>query len=151
MNMKKTTPSSPSGKVLVLDDDRGVLELMRTILRTIPSVEMVHALDDPQRALVLASQNDYDLIVSDINFSSGSCGEKLADGLRFVEEILSIKGSDTLKKIIVVSSDYERIEEASRMGVHCLKKPFEVSEFRTCVQNIIAGKTVAKGQGENFN
>lgn len=140
-------------KALILDDDRGVRELMCAILKTIPSFafDQIYMTDNPAKAADMALKDDYDIIISDIHLSSSFVATALSgrggSGLEFVEKILEAKGPEHRSRIIVVSSDYERLEEASKMGVWAIKKPFEVSVFKDYVLKIISREGREKRTG----
>lgn len=76
--------SKIDGKILVLDDDQGVLYTAKMILKQ--HFETVITEKDPQKLDFLLNQDRYDVIVLDMNFSYGLTSGK--EGIKLLRKVL---------------------------------------------------------------
>ncbi len=97
--------TTEKGNILIVDDEQDILITMKEILED--EGYIVDTTDDPEKALDLARQNDYDLIISDLKMPKLS-GEELLCKIR--------KENDTTSFIIVTA--YGTIDTA----VSCMKQ-----------------------------
>ena len=71
------------GKILVVDDDKDVLLTSRVVLK--PIVELIRTESDPHKLPTLLRKDEYDLILLDMNFSTGSNTGN--EGIHWLKEI----------------------------------------------------------------
>ncbi len=105
-------------KILVIDDDRASCELLKEILSTENwRVEMA---DAPEKALALSNQENFDLVISDINLEADLSGLDLLKRLREKSPVILVTGFGSLETAV----------EATREGAwDFISKPFKVDEI----------------------
>lgn len=153
--------SKIDGKILVLDDDQGVLYTAKMILKQ--HFETVVTEGDPKKLDFLLNENTYDVIVLDMNFSYGLTSGK--EGIKLLKKVLEIDP----EAHVLMNTAYGDIEiavEAMKEGaVDFLVKPwpkekllatvkaiFELSRSKKEVKNLKAGqKIVLKDQQKQFS
>lgn len=103
-------------KILVVDDDKDLLDLITKIL--ISANYNVETSEDGLDALIKIAKNNYDLVISDYNMPN-------LDGLKLIKTI-NKKGLNT-KIIMLTASDKEDTEENALLygAVDFIKKPFK--------------------------
>lgn len=105
-------------KILVIDDDQGSCELLSEIL-TAQGWETATA-NSPERALILSNQQNFDLVISDINLEAGLSGLDLLKRLREKSPVILVTGFGSLEAAV----------EATREGAwDFVSKPFKVEEI----------------------
>ncbi len=105
-------------KILVVDDDKASCELLSEIL----SGEnwTVESANSPEKALILANQTDFDLVISDINLEANLSGVDLLKKLREKSPVILVTGFGSLESAV----------EATREGAwDFISKPFKVEEI----------------------
>jgi two-component system NtrC family sensor kinase len=126
--------SSKSGKgkkVLVIDDEESILELIQEIL--LDRRYRVDTAVDENSALKLLNQTQYDLVICDWKIP-GSSGQSIYEHLRdsmphTVRNFLFITGD------VLGQKAEQFLQEEGKM---CLLKPFSVSEFRHTIEKIFS-------------
>lgn len=114
-------------KILVVDDERSTLQLLRTILSS-QGWEIETAMT-PERASELTLQNKFDLVISDINLQSAQTGIDLLRLLRDTSPVILITGAGTLENAIA----------ASREGAwDIIAKPFNIDSVIATVRRVLA-------------
>ncbi|MCI0603801.1 ATP-binding protein [bacterium] len=127
--LSQTLPSAQK-KILVIDDEESILELIREALAT--RGFKVDTAGDGDSALELAGNNFYDLVVCDWKIP-GKGGQKIYEQLRqikpqAVERFLFITGD-------VLSQNAEQfLRNEAKI---CLLKPFSVDEFRSTIEKML--------------
>jgi len=117
-------------KVLIVDDSKTVREVLRATLTEAGYV--VCDSHDGHVALGLVSNNEYDLLMTDLNMPQ-------MDGLEFISRVRAIPGRRFLP-IVVLSgeSKQERFRECSSAGASgFLQKPFAKEQVLRILQTII--------------
>lgn len=127
----ETQFASFPAKVLVVDDEPAVAEMLGEILRLIGYVPtMCNSAFD---ALALLSQNKFDVIVSDIRMPG-------MDGKQFYKR-LKVQQPDYIKRIIFLTGDTvsEDTKEflVSTGNLH-LSKPFQIATVQEAIEKVIA-------------
>jgi CheY-like chemotaxis protein len=133
---RQAEPNKPTGtqakgrKVLVIDDEESILELIKTILS-----EQCHEVDTAEnasKALTLLEERGYDLIICDWKIP-GSSGREIYEHLR------KIKPDSTRRFLFitgdVLSKDAEAFLEGE--GKLCILKPFSIAEFRRTISTLL--------------
>ena len=105
-------------KILVIDDDRASCELLKEILFN--EDWQVETADAPEQALVMSNEENFDLVISDINLESNLSGLDLLKRLRGKSPVILVTGFGSLESAV----------EASREGAwDFISKPFKVDEI----------------------
>ncbi len=126
--------SKTDGKILVLDDDQGVLYTAKMILKQ--HFETVITEKDPAKLDFLLNQHKYDVIVLDMNFSYGLTSGK--EGIKLLKKILQ-KDPDAHVLMNTAYGEIEIAVEAMKEGaVDFLVKPWQKEKLLATVQAIYA-------------
>ena len=116
-------------KVLVIDDDKASCELLREILAT--QNLSVETAQTPAKALSLANQNKFDLVISDINLEAEKTGFDLLHAFREECPVILVTGFGSLDSAV----------EATREGAwDFISKPFKVEEITQTVKRALENK-----------
>lgn len=127
----------PGGKVLIVDDDRGVLFALERLLRKENYAVILS--DDPVKALEIMSHEKVDLIVADQRMPQISGIEFLKKAKKLNQEVKSI--------ILTAYGDLDTIIAAyGECGVYkFLSKPWNNDEIKAVIRNAL----VSKPEGED--
>ena len=99
-----------SGNILIIDDDRDVLETARMFLKQ--EFTNVQIEEKPERIPELLGRQDYDVILLDMNFNKGlNDGE---EGFQWLEQILSIDP----QAVVILITAYGEVD----LAVKAMKK-----------------------------
>jgi DNA-binding NtrC family response regulator len=112
-------------KLLVVDDDLSTCEFVRELLADV-SVE-IDTCRDPRKAIVLAEEKPYDIVLSDVNFDKRLSG---------IDVLKAIKSTRPESEVILMSAfgSLDTAIEAVRQGAFdFVSKPFDVDEVRRTV------------------
>lgn len=130
----ETIPHSPKPRrdfprILVIDDDRTVLHLMRRIFRDAADVELVTA-SSAREGLALAEEHRPDVVLLDVKLPEGS-------GLRLFQELHQLD-----PKLIVIfitaSGECDTAIEATKLGAYdYLIKPLDVTNVEMLVRKAL--------------
>jgi DNA-binding NtrC family response regulator len=116
-------------KILIVDDQSSIRELLSHILRKVSTVITSHSLEDARTAL---SNHAFDLVISDLrlNRAKGMEGFEL---LSYVREV-----SPQTKVIIMSGFGTEAVKnEAYELGAMCfLEKPINISHLYSKIQSL---------------
>jgi DNA-binding NtrC family response regulator len=113
-------------KILVVDDDRASCNLLRDLFSA--QGWGTETAQTPDRALQLAAQNQFDLLVSDINLEAELSGLDLLRRLRDQCPVILVTGFGTLDSAVA----------ASREGAwDIISKPFKVQEIVSTVRRAL--------------
>ncbi|OEK00944.1 sigma-54-dependent Fis family transcriptional regulator [Roseivirga sp. 4D4] len=119
-------------KILVLDDDQGVLYTAKMILKQ--HFETVITEKDPLKLDFLLNQHKYDVIVLDMNFSYGLTSGQ--EGIKLLKKILK----KDLDAHVLMNTAYGEVDiavEAMKEGaVDFLVKPWQKEKLLATVQSI---------------
>lgn len=119
-----------TAKILVIDDDPDVLTAARVVLRQ--KFETVVTESNPQKLNFLLQQNQYDVILLDMNYSSGVTSGK--EGLLWLNQILSTHPEQHVI-MITAYGDIQLAVEAMKQGaVDFIVKPWENEKLEATVQ-----------------
>jgi len=130
-----TATNEPRSNVLVVDDDRIILDSLCEFLR----LEGYHAEGVPScsQALQTLDRRPIDLIISDVNMPG-------PNGF----ELLHVARKRSPETVVVMMTGYGTIEsavEAIRMGAYdYLTKPIIDDELRVCVQRALAQQAILR-------
>jgi len=118
-------------RVLVVDDQPGILDLLADVLLT--SGYEVDVATNGQKAMVALSQGCFDLVISDLHMPQWS-------GLDLLHWM---KANDRKEKVIVMtgSADYQELMDGELYPVEALlRKPFRIPAFLETVESLLPRK-----------
>ncbi len=127
------TTNMKYGSVLVIDDDRDILQAARLLLKQY--VAQVDTEEDPTALPALLQQTSYDVILLDMNFARGSSSGR--EGLHWLEQIIKIDPSISVI-LITAFGDVETAVHAIKEGAtDFILKPWQNERLVTTVQNAL--------------
>lgn len=119
VNRKK----SLRGKILIVDDEAYLVDLMKEILLNDVDLDIVTSTSGPEALQLLSGDDFFDLVITDIRMPETS-GMDIYDFLRTKK---------MEKKVLMVTADPYSQDIArflKKNKVECLKKPFQLMEFK---------------------
>lgn len=115
-------------KFLLVDDDLMMLEVLKELLSETGAY--IDTSENGQEGFQKFSQNDYDLIISDIQMPK-------LNGVEFLKKVRQINLSSPKFILLTGFSSYSR-DEVTKLGADCLiNKPFEFDDFVGEVKNLV--------------
>ena len=109
------------GKILAVDDNEDILFSLKLLLKT--HADLVHTEPNPERIPKLMQNEDYDVILLDMNFTKDMIGGQ--EGFYWLEKILEIDPSAVVV-FITAYGDVERAVKAIKAGaVDFVLKPWQ--------------------------
>ncbi len=116
-------------KILVVDDDPSMLDLIGTALKSREKYDVILA-SDSETALSFIQENDFDAVISDINLPG-------MDGLELLSRI-NIINSKIPVILITGFAEVSTMQNAIKLGVYdFLRKPFSLSELQISVKQAV--------------
>jgi len=128
-----TAPDRPQGRILVVDDERSMRELLTIVLRR----EGHHVLlaESAEVAMAALERDTVDVLISDIRMPGMSGVELLRAAKRLDPDIVGI--------MITAFASTETAVEALRLGAYdYITKPFDVEELKAKVRNALERRTL---------
>jgi len=123
----------PRGRILVVDDERSMRELLMIVLRR--EGHQVHLAEDGASAVALLEHQAVDVLISDIKMPGMSGVDVLREAKRIDPDIVGI--------MITAYASTESAVEALRLGAYdYLTKPFDVEELKAKVNNALERRTL---------
>lgn len=118
--LHKNTWMKQDGKILIVDDEEDILLSMKYFLSQ--HFKSVHTEPNPYQLPRLLRQNNYDLLLLDMNFRKGETSGK--DGLQWLEKVQELKpGLGVI--MITAYADVKTAVEAVKIGaVDFIEKPW---------------------------
>jgi DNA-binding NtrC family response regulator len=119
-------------KILIVDDQSSIRELLSQLLRKVSTVITSHSLEDAQTVFLT---DKFDLVISDLRLDR-SDGREGLELLCYIREV-----SPDTKVIIMSGYGTEAVKnEAYRLGAACfIEKPINISHLFSKVQSLTAG------------
>jgi DNA-binding NtrC family response regulator len=125
-------------RVLIVDDDRALLQALPATLRLRMAGVVVDTADSAADALERISERDYDAIVTDIKMPG-------MDGLQLLAEILA-RRPDTPTLVITAHGEYDLALRSLRGGAYdFISKPIDRDRFVASLQHAIQAHRLARG------
>lgn len=124
-------------KILVVDDEISMCDFMEIMLSK--EGYEVQSTDSPRHALELLRENDFDLVLTDLNMPEMS-------GIEVLKEIKSFKSEQDLIVMTAFASVDTAIEAMKHGATDYITKPFKVDEINLIIQKSISRR---KLQTEN--
>jgi DNA-binding NtrC family response regulator len=130
-------PKADSGRsahILLLDHDEAVLEAVSTFLRG--RDHHVHPARNMQDARTVLEQQNFDVIIADLQIAEGPNGSGLESWLAANKPVLSRK----LIWMCAVAPSGGAVERVSDSNSRILQKPFKVSELLAAVDELLLNR-----------
>ncbi len=105
--------SPEKGKILVVDDDIGVLHSAQMFLKQI--FEQVKITDKPEKMLQLLKKESFDVVLLDMNFTKGEIGG--AEGIGLLQQVL-LSDPDLPVIFITAYGDFDLAVNAIKSGAY---------------------------------
>lgn len=112
-------------KILVVDDDDSVRNLVRCIL-DLAGYQVVVAASAAEALAVTSGEESFDLLVSDIVMPGG-------DGIQLA---YSLQQRNPVLRVILMSGYNEELNAPDRRWI-CLRKPFHADELTAAIQQVM--------------
>jgi two-component system, NtrC family, response regulator PilR len=123
----------PHGRILVVDDERSMRELLMIVLRR--EGHQVHLAEDGKSAVATMERQAIDVLISDIKMPGMSGVDVLREAKRIDPDIVGI--------MITAYASTESAVEALRLGAYdYLTKPFDVEELKAKVNNALERRSL---------
>lgn len=125
-------------KILIVDDEPDIRELISTILGAEDEYELIEAVDG-EDGLSKAAKNKPDLIILDLMMPR-------MDGLEVCRRLRGTPGISEIPVVILtVKTTYEARERGFSVGADMyLTKPFDPEELKSIVKSVFSGKIPLK-------
>ncbi len=129
-----TRPCEPrSGRILVVDDERSMRELLQIVLRR--EGHQVRLAEDGPSAVAELEREPIDVLISDIKMPGMSGVDVLREAKRIDPDIVGI--------MVTAYASTDTAVEALRLGAYdYLTKPFDVEELKAKVRNALERHTL---------
>ncbi len=130
---KKLAYGFARAKVILIDNDEGVLSAMRTLLeRWQCQVETACDLAEVEKLLAAADPRQPDIVLADFHLDHGACG---LDGIKLVRE----KWGEDIPAI-VITADHTLAVEGQVVSSACeiLRKPVRPAELRALMLHLLS-------------
>lgn len=126
-------PAAPPGaaRILLVDDDQVVLEMLRDILREEGFAPRVTA--DPREAVAWLGAGGFDLVITDMVMPH-------MDGLHLVEQVKARSPRTAVLLMSAFKTD-QLVSDAFRRGASAfISKPFEMAPFIATIRQMVASR-----------
>jgi two-component system, NtrC family, response regulator HydG len=129
MHRTDTDRMKEAGRVLVVDDKEDVLIAIRLLLKDV--VAAVHTTKNPATVPALFQENDYDVVLLDMNFSQDASSGR--EGFEWLRRIRQINANVTVI-FITAYGDVDRAVQAMKEGAtDFVLKPWDNDRLREAV------------------
>ena len=120
-------------KIILADDHQFLLEGIMTVLKEMPAVQVVAAVNNGHELMEILAKQQPDLVIFDLNMPG-------YDGLQCLQKIK--KGYPHIKTLVLTNySQPELIEEVNQKQADgYLVKNSTAAELKEAIENILAGK-----------
>jgi len=133
VNEPAHAPDRRHGKILVVDDERSMRELLMIVLRR--EGHQVLLAENGQAAVAQLEREPIDVLISDIKMPGMSGVDVLREAKRIDPDIVGI--------MVTAYASTESAVEALRLGAYdYLTKPFDVEELKAKVRNALERRTL---------
>lgn len=127
-------------KILILDDDNYVLLSLRILLEQ--HYTDVRGINNPNQLISALEENDFDVVILDMNFSAGETSGK--DGLKYLQQVKEAN-PNTSVLLLTAYGEIDLAVEAMRLGAYdFLVKPWENEKLLSSVKKAFELNNAAK-------
>lgn len=117
------------GKILIVDDDQGVLHSAKMFLKQL--FEKVETTDNPLEMLSIIKREGYDVVLLDMNFTKGEIDGK--EGISLLQQILEID-HDLPVIFITAYGDFDLAVNAIKVGAYdFIVKPWKNQKLHATI------------------
>lgn len=127
-------------KLLIVDDEPAILEIMTSELKYLLKDFEVHSTLSSKEALALIEINEYDLVSLDYRMPD-------LNGMEIVSKVREQMGSQSPQFIMVTGED---IKLPSESGIKVFSKPFDCAEISTYIQELVTRTLEAKREAAPY-
>jgi len=121
------------GKILAVDDNADILFALKLLLK--PHVEVIHTKESPKEIPDLMKNEDYDVILLDMNFTKDAISGK--EGFYWLEKILEID-PEAIVIFITAYGDVENAVRAIKLGAtDFVHKPWQNEKLLATISNAV--------------
>jgi two-component system response regulator PilR (NtrC family) len=124
-------------KILVVDDDRGVRELLEIML-TREGYDVV-CMEEATKALKICQKGNFDLIITDLKMPK-------MDGLEFLKAVKDISPETMVILITAYASGETAIRAMKEGAFDYVEKDFDVEDLKSVVRNALEKKGIKKDE-----
>ena len=121
------------GKILVIDDDKDILLSSRIVLKH--DFEIVRTESDPFKLQQILREEDFDVILLDMNFSTGTTSGK--EGIYWLKEILKIDAEQNVIMITAYAEINTAIEAMKNGALDFIVKPWDNDKLTATVSSAL--------------
>src|SRR5580658_7437574 len=129
-----------SARILVVDDQQANVSLLEGMLR-IAGYTCVESTTDPKAVCQLHRQNPYSLILLDLQMPG-------VDGFQVMEGLKEIEQGGYLPVLVITAQPAHKLRALESGAKDFVSKPFELSELRARVHNILEVRLLHLGLEE---
>ncbi|KYG73346.1 MULTISPECIES: sigma-54-dependent transcriptional regulator [Roseivirga] len=127
-------------KILILDDDNYVLLSLRILLEQ--HYTDVRGINSPTQLTTALAENEFDIVVLDMNFSAGDTSGK--DGLKYLQQVKDANPNTSIL-LLTAYGEINLAVEAMRLGAYdFLVKPWENEKLLATIKTAFELNSAAK-------
>lgn len=122
-----------TGKLLIVDDDKDILLTSKVVLKS--AFKFIRTENDPFKLSQILREEDFDVIMLDMNFSTGKTSGK--EGIYWLKEILKI---DSNANVVMITAygDLNLAVEAMKTGaIDFVVKPWDNEKLLATVNSVL--------------
>lgn len=116
-------------KLLIVDDQAANVLLLERLLRS-AGYTSISTTQNPTEVVGLHLQNQYDLILLDLNMPE-------MDGFQVMQDLRSVEGDGTLPVLVITAQPNEKLRALKAGALDFVSKPFDIAEVLARVQNLL--------------
>lgn len=131
-----------SAKILIVDDQEANISLLTELLGE-AGYASVTATSDPREVCALHRQNDYDLILLDLQMPD-------MDGFQVMEALKTNKDDAYLPVLVITAQPGHKLRALQAGAKDFISKPFDVIEIKTRIYNMLEVRLLYK-KLESYN
>ena len=124
-------------RVLINDDDRAVLEMLRLSVETTGKYRIVLS-DCTQKSMEIANEFKFDLVITDFN-------TPVVNGMDLIKEMRSLISLNKETPILLITGDTDeslKKSAESYKDVKYIKKPFQLSYFHQLIKGLLENEFI---------
>ena len=124
-------------RVLINDDDRAVLEMLRLSVETTGKYRIVLS-DCTQKSMEIANEFKFDLVITDFN-------TPVVNGMDLIKEMRSLISLNKETPILLITGDTDKSLKKSAESynhVKYIKKPFQLSYFHELINDLLENEFI---------
>jgi DNA-binding NtrC family response regulator len=123
----------PGGRILIVDDNKNVLKALEILLKF--EFEFIHTVSSPKNIISELEQNNYDLVILDMNFEAGVNSGN--EGMFWLDRILEFDPSLSVV-LITAYGDVELAVSAIKNGAtDFVLKPWDNQKLKATIKSAI--------------